>query len=512
MKRRTFIQAASLLPFIPGISAGQQGASHPMQASNHYENATADFFYRPGNAWAADFIPFYADNKFQLFFLLDWRDTKKHGEGTPWYRVSITDFVTYKEHGEMLPRGTKEEQDLYVFTGSVLYANNQYHIFYTGHNPYYIEKGKPQEAVMHAVSNDLDNWRKIKEDSFFALSDDYEMNDWRDPFVFWNEETKEFNMLTAARYKKGIPRRRGLTALSSSRDLKNWAIQAPLYAPGLFFTHECPDLFKMGDWWYFVFSEFSDRVRTRYRMSRKINGPWITPQRDDFDGHAYYAAKTASDGKKRFLFGWNPTKTNERDNGNWEWGGNLVVHELVQLSNGELGVRLPDTVRQAFKKQLPLNFSAIAGNARQVGNSIQVEADESFGALMMSEMPPVCKIETSLRFSKKTGSYGIIFRCDPELNNTYCIRIEPAKGRLVFDMYPRKQPEAFEMVECSREVNLQPGTFYKIELIMDGNKGVVYVNETVAMNFRAYDITTGGWGFFAENGAVTCDNLSISVI
>ena len=80
----------------------------------------------------------------------------------------------------------------------------------------------------------------------------------------------------------------------------------------LYFTHECPDLFKMGDWWYLLFSEFTDLVRTRYRMSRSLSGPWIIPERDDFDGHAFYAAKTASDGNKRFIFGWNPTREGEK--------------------------------------------------------------------------------------------------------------------------------------------------------------------------------------------------------
>ncbi|MEJ7616680.1 MAG: hypothetical protein WKF30_06850 [Pyrinomonadaceae bacterium] len=83
--------------FIPAEQTGaQQGAATTPDATSR------DFFYRPVNAWAADFIPFYAKDKFQLFYLLDWRDVPKHGEGTPWYLISTNDFVNYAEHGEVL--------------------------------------------------------------------------------------------------------------------------------------------------------------------------------------------------------------------------------------------------------------------------------------------------------------------------------------------------------------------------------------------------------------------------
>src|ERR1700730_8879349 len=367
MKRRNFLQATTMIPFFTNTLLSRELIAESKiknknvrsQLDNKKEQ---DFFYKPANAWAADFIPLFDKGAFQLFYLLDWRDKENHGEGTPWYRISTKDFVNFTEHGEALPRGSKEEQDLYVFTGSAIKANGQYHIFYTGHNPHLRRQGKPEQAVMHAVSDDMINWKKIPEHSFFAPSDMHEKDDWRDPFVFWNDETKEYNMLLAARFKKGIPRRRGLTALCSSKDLVKWQVREPFYAPDLYFTHECPDLFKMGDWWYLLFSEFTDLVRTRYRMSHSLKGPWIAPQKDTFDGHAFYAAKTASDGKRRFIFGWNPTRTDAKDTGTWNWGGNLIVHEIYQEKNGELTVRVPDTVAAAFNKPVEHDFTNGTGN------------------------------------------------------------------------------------------------------------------------------------------------------
>lgn len=505
MKRRKFIQATTLLPFLPvAATANSIGRT---QATK--EKAERDFFYRPLDAVAADFIPLYADGEFQLFFLLDWRDRDKHGEGTPWYRISTKDFVHFTEHGEVLPRGTANDQDLYVFTGSAIHANGQYHIFYTGHNPYFADKGRPQQAVMHAVSDDMQTWTKIPGHTFYAPEDTYEKNDWRDPFVFWNNATGEYYMLTAARFKKGVPRRRGLTALSVSKDLVRWQTVDPFYAPDLYFTHECPDLFRMGDWYYLIFSEFSDQVRTRYRMSRSVNGPWTTPARDDFDGHAFYAAKTAFDGKNRYLFGWNPTRGDARDNGGWDWGGNLVVHRIIQQANGELYVSAPDTVRSAFKNEVPLNWLHMTGNVKPSTNKVVVLATGSFGAAITDKMPEICRIRATVNFAKDTKKCGLLIRCDNEFNNSYYLQLEPADNRLSFDMWPRERSETSQMIELNRQIQLVAGKPYTFELFVDGNKGVLYLNDQVAMNFRAYNLQEGAFGVFASEGRAEFSNISI---
>lgn len=180
------------------------GAGGPADAS-----PSREIFYKPKDAWAGDFIPFYSNGQFYLFYLQDWRDRARFGEGTPWYLITTKDFIHFAEHGEMLARGGHDQQDLYVFTGSVTKGEGRYHIFYTGHNPYLRKAGKPEQGVMHAVSDDLLHWKKVPQDTFFSPGGIYEQNDWRDPFVFWNEDAKEYWMLLCARLKTGpVPQAR----------------------------------------------------------------------------------------------------------------------------------------------------------------------------------------------------------------------------------------------------------------------------------------------------------------
>lgn len=502
------LKLSSILPFVgKELLADRSAMSAPLQRVP--DTGHDDFFYRPKDAWAADFIPLYANGEFQLFFLLDWRDVPGHGEGTPWYRISTTDFVHFKEHGEALKRGAESDQDLYVFTGSALQAQGSFHAFYTGENPHLKEQGRPEQAVMHAVSQDLETWTKLPEQTFFAPLDHYEKNDWRDPFVFWNDESHEYNMLLAARHREGIPRRRGLTALCSSKDLTKWHVNEPFYAPDLYYTHECPDLFKMGDWWYLIFSEYSDKARTRYRMSRSLRGPWITPRCDDFDGHAFYAAKSATNGKNRFLFGWNPTRAGAKDDGDWDWGGNLVVHEVYQQKDGQLAVKIPLSVANAFAKKASLSFESGAGQFRYRNGVLELDARETFCAAAAGPQPRLCRINATAKFRRGTQDFGLMFRTSHDFESSYYVRLEPDNNRVVFDQWPKKTISP-QMVELERPLDLSGSDTVTLSVILDGNKGVAYVNDTIAMNFRAYDLLEGNWGFFATNGHVAFSNVEIS--
>jgi beta-fructofuranosidase len=467
-------------------------------------------FYKPENAWAGDFIPFCKDGEFRLFYLHDWRNIDQFGEGVPWYQIGTKDFVHFTEYGEMLSRGTKDEQDLYVFTGSVIEAEGSFHIFYTGHNGWFPGLGRPAQAVMHAVSDDLLHWTKVPGDIYYSPSELYEPNDWRDPFVFWNDEAGEYWMLVAARHKSGPDRRRGVTAYCASKDLKKWEVRGDFYAPGLYYTHECPDLFQMGGWWYLVFSEYTDKIVTRYRMAKSVEGPWLAPRDDTFDGRGYYAAKTWSDGSKRYLFGWIPTREDGQDYNPWNWGGNLAVHELTQNADGTLAVKAPAGVSNAFGRGEAPRFTGGTGRWHAVENGLSVEAEGSYScALSEDVMPGICKISADISFSNDTKGFGFMLRSDSDADKGYYVRLEPQMNRMVFDSWPRKEPDKPFMLELERPVCLSPEEPVHLDAYIDHTICVVYLNNAVAMSARMYNIQAGLFGVFASEGSVVFSNVEL---
>jgi beta-fructofuranosidase len=431
--------------------------------------------------------------------LKDYRDKAAHGEGTPWFHLATRDFVHFTDYGEALARGTPDEQDLYVFTGCVYEHDGLFHIFYTGHNPHLRARGQPEQALMHATSPDLLTWTKDPANPIlFADSNRFEPHDWRDPFVFWNAEAEQFWLLLAARTKQGPSNRRGCTAVAVSPDLVRWRSAEPLWSPHLYFTHECPDLFRMGDWWYLVYSTFTERHITHYRMSRSLSGPWLAPSNDAFDGRAFYAAKTASDGRRRFAFGWDPSRTDETDTGSWNWGGHLVVHEVVQQADGSLTVKMPTEVAEQFALPVSVRPEPRLGQWRIDDRCLEGTADDSFAWCRLASLPRAARLETTITFSTHTRGCGVILRADETLDAYYQVRLEPGRNRVVFDRWPRPGDEPF-MLE--RPVGLAPSQAVQVRVLVEDSTIVIYVNDEVALTTRGYDHKGGACGLFVSEGS-----------
>lgn len=456
-----------------------------------------NFFYRPEVGVAADFIPFYDNGEFKLFYLHDYRDVEKYGEGTPWDLLTTTDFVTFEEQGEVVPRGSEEDQDLYIFTGCIFKEREDlYHLFYTGHNPHLRKKGQPEQAVMHATSSDLKNWTKIPEDTFYAPLEEYEAHDWRDPLVFYNEKDQNYKMLLTARLKDGLTIRRGCTALCSSTDLKNWVVEDPLWVPNQYFAHECPDIFKIGEWWYQIFSEFTDDCQTRYVMSKDLKN-WVAPKNDTFDGRAYYAAKSASDGAKRYLFGWVPTKDGNVDSGFWQWGGNLVVHEIYQKENGELGQRIPTTVSEHFSQKVMSR------------TDLTIESQMGYKHILFDEtLPRKGKFEIKINGATQASAFGFLVNYDAEADSGYAYTFDQRTQLLNFNVQPNTpwNFENFYNVWRTYEEKEE----HILTLVYDEDVFVAYIDDEKALSTRVHR-HGGQFGFFVVDGAVELKQVELYV-
>jgi len=511
MKRRAFLKSAAATAFAAGFfpqaasseTPGPDVAKAEALAESPYSGP--GLYYKPKGGRVGDVIPFYDQGEFRIFHLYQ----ADHEKGiTTWHQVTTKDFIHFSELGTMLPRGTRQDQDLSVATGSVIKdKSGRYHAFYTGYNTVNMAN-KPQQGVMHADSEDLVHWEKRYEDTFYAPTAIYERNDWRDPFVFWNEEAGEYWMLVAARLNTGPSRRRGCTALCTSKDLTHWEAGKPFWAPGLYYTHECPDLFKIGEWWYLVFSEFSESNQTRYRMSRNITGPWIAPEDDVFDCRALYAAKTTSNGKERFLFGWNPLKTGSTDDGKWEWGGTLVMHQLLQRPNGELYVDLPASIGKAFKRSMPINVRSAFGKCDVAADRVTIDTPQSLGIATVAPLPTQCKIVTNIGAIGNCRSFGLMLKLLDDLDTCYFVRFEPARNRMVLDLWRRPGDVPF-ITGFERPLKLTPGEPIELQVILDGTIAEIYVAGKIAMSARLYKPNAGQLGVFSDEGTVTFSKLGI---
>jgi beta-fructofuranosidase len=483
-----------------------------------------EIFYKPQNGWVGDLIPFSHDGKFYLFYLHDKREGKNlddYGFRTTWNLLITTDGTDITDHGVVLPTGNNDDIDESCYTGSVIEdRNGVFHMFYTAQNvslSRYSRDGRPLQFIMHATSRDLITWEKHYDSAFGADETIYEAHDWRDPYVFFHEADSCYYMLVAAR-EKGAPQKTGgCIALCKSADLWNWEAQKPFYSPRAYMTHECPDLFQLNDWWYLVYSTFTERFVTHYRYSKSIFGPWNAPIEDSFDGRAFYAAKTAELRGERWCFAWTPSKRGENDMGMWEWGGTLVMHQLSQQRDGRLFVSLPKGVENRFTEMKP---NVLEDGDLAIEKSVVVSAEYGTAALRLKNLPIVCMIEADIAFSSEIRNFGIGIRQDAMYEDGYFFRLEPYYNRVVFDLWPRRAPGVNQwyldgdkpfVVELERPYQMAHLQSIHIKLIVDGDICVFYVDDAVAMTTRTFNLKHDGWSFFAFDGTIEVSNIRLRI-
>ena len=474
-----------------------------------------NIFYKPKDGWVGDTIPFAHDGKFYIYYLHDERKGNtqdEYGYRTSWNLLITEDGVNIKDCKVVLPVGEYDDADYACYTGSVIEGNDgNFHMFYTAqnnYNPKYHRDGKPLQYVAHAISTDLINWEKLPELTFGADERIYEPFDWRDPFVFYNEEEKCFYMLLAARLRGASEKNGGCVGLCRSYDLLHWEAKEPFYNPETYMTHECPDLFKLGNKWYLVYSTFSEKFVTHYRMSDKLSGPWTSPIEDTFDARAFYAAKTAQVGDKRMAFAWVPTKRGESDFGQYEWGGNFIAHEINQTTDNKLTVKPAEGLINMFNKEF----------VNEKLNKVEIENYEGEKSYVIDGMKDTCMIEAVIEFSEGVRSFGIGLRQDSALANGYYLRFEPFYNRIVADMWPRRIRGVNQwyvdgdkpfMVELERPFDYKSLKDNKVHIrvVTDGSIICLYVNDITALTMRAYNLNRTNWGFFVKDGSIRVSDI-----
>lgn len=322
---------------------------------------------RSTNSFVGDPMPYYNGEEFMMYYLEDLRDGQIGFH--PFSLMTTKDFYHYEDFGEVIPFVNEEDSpERALGTGSIIQDDKGiYHAFYTGHNG----ERNPKEVIMHATSKDGVKWKKIPENTFEG-DESYEKNDFRDPYVFWEEESQEYWMLITTRQDG-----KGIIAKYTSVDLETWENQ------GIFFENdlgndsnlECPSLVEYNGKWYLAFSDQWDQRVVHYRVADHPSGPFREPDSiDHVDGAGFYAGRLETDGENLYLVGWIPTKESHDDRSNYNWAGNLAVHQLVPTGD-HLLAKLPEAVTEQ------LDFQSFPSGSYATGEEIIVE-----GNLLKSEI------------------------------------------------------------------------------------------------------------------------------
>ncbi|MBD1362395.1 DUF4975 domain-containing protein [Mucilaginibacter sp. ZT4R22] len=478
---------------------------------NIYPKPVANSAAGNGTGWVGDVMPYYVNGQFEIFYLFDAPDrVKQSSPGQhPIAKLTSKDLLNFTDAGEMITYGNSNTQDHLIGTGSMVKAGDTYYYYYTGFNsnPNWLTNNNPgfvgantREAIMYATSKDLKTWTK-KSDYVLKASEGFSGTDFRDPYVFYNDEFSEYWMLVSTQQAgKGII----LVYTSSDPATNKWTIRSPLNVQGDYLMLECSDILKMDGKYYMLFAEdWSSTPGTHYRVATSTAGPWLKPAdgQDMFDGHQFYAGRAATDGTAYYTLGWAHRRNPENDGGTRTWGGNLISHEFFKLGSDKLGVKSPAAVSAYFTKEAEPVVSANTGTVAHTGANYTLTGGSALALYKFAGLDSTSKITGSFSLANLTGTASIGLNTKADNSSTYVIKLEPANNRIA-------------AYNNGAEVTRVPFTFeagksYTFSMIIDGSVAVLYINNQVALTNRVYSMAGNPWSLSADAQGLNVNGLKV---
>lgn len=437
--------------------------------------------------YVGDPMPFFDNGKMNIFYLQDGRNTS--GAYHPINLMQTENYYEYEEKGTVVPFSKSIfDPDYALGTGSVIKdKDGLYHFYYTGHNS--SSKEFPyNEKIQHATSSDLLSWTKHPEHGFYGTHDDF-----RDPYVLYMEEDNCYWMLVTTRRNN-----KGVLDLYKSTDLITWNYDSIFYENGNYsYNMECPTLIKYNSYWYLSFSEQGSERVTRYRYTDSLSNAWKVPTDDRIDDKGFYAGRLEKDDQgKMYAVGWCATKVGEIDQGDFDWGGNLVVHEIVQKSNGELGTKLIDGIKNKLSNKVGYKF---VSNKKEV-SSLEMQSSNYASKAIEPIGSNKTRIEFKLRRKSDSGACGLTFGCTNDNTiGTICLEFNIESKFInfyneVYNVGNKQSPQL--------SIPMENAFVYDVQIIIDNQILVVYVNNKSCLTTRIYDMRVGNFAFYVENSNV----------
>jgi hypothetical protein len=290
-----------------------------------------------------------------------------------------------------------------ICTGSPFVHDGRIYIYYA------TRLSDWRQVLSRAASDDGIHFTKLQPNPFAVPPPGYDPLHFRDPLVFSDEDGCGYHMIvTSMLQNPPLDGRGGCLAHLTSPDLYAWEIQEPLLIPGYDDAPECPDYFFWNGWYYLL---FSNRLTTRYRMSRQPLGPWLRPPVDILDSPLTRVMKTAPFGPNRRIgAAWLGTRIGDCDDGRPQWGGCLLLREIIQHPDGTLGVKVPVETAPVSGSPLPLVIRPLTANTTVEGHTAHLHGAEGLEAAVVPSVPQNVRILLDVQPEPNGGSFGLRLR------------------------------------------------------------------------------------------------------
>lgn len=439
------------------------------------------YFKPKGNLFVGDCIPFYHNNTYYLYWLLDSAHHAALGGlgGHQWALSTSTDLKTWKHYPVVL--GIEQDWEKSICTGSVVYYKNKFYAFYA--TRLVDAEGKVNEQLSYAISEDGIHFSKQPPNPFYTAAPGYNKRNFRDPKVVVDDKGVFHLFVSSAKEASPTHDNGALVHLSSS-DLKTWTVLDPLIY-GEIDVPECPDYFQWKGWYYLVYGQGGN---TWYLKSKAPYGPWETPRYQALNEDWVNVAKTAAfNGGRRIVAGWIPNKKNNEDHGREIFGGNIVLRELAQEADGTLNTFLPP-------EAIPATGESIA-----VPASKTIDAPNGLEVSFFSNLPADYVLSFDATPATATAEYGVYLRSNQDAAAAY---------KLSFSAANRAVGLAETHIAAVEGLDKK----IKVQIIVRGDIIDVCINGKRCIDNRLYEKKGNAAALYAKHGKVIFSNIKIAAL
>jgi beta-fructofuranosidase len=463
------------------------------------------------------------DNKLHLFHLtLPNRDLIAHAvsdDGLSWKALPMA--IRTGDPGSC--------DDDMIRTMSVTKHNNLFYMLYTAASR---AEGGRFERVALATSKDLIKWEKHTGNPIGEADGKYYEAEvslskrafWRDPKPYY--ENGIYYGLVCGRTNSGPFLRRGTVALMTSKDLISWEVKEPIFNPTQYFNLECPQLYKINDYYYIIASTMEDSAQ-RYWVSKDINGPYLTLGDNRLmPANSHYAGRLALFKGKHIFCCW----TKSFEDGPSPYGlrserGGVVKYvpsplEIKQYEDGRLTL-IASSAWESYEKTdsksfIMENYYFINGNhtAEFDASSLLMKVESGMEIVASQIINKNFKLEGQIYLEAAKGGLG--FHLNKE-SAGYFLEIIPEENRIRLIRHLKAviadENEWFDYkVLQEKHVNFgkldTQGIMFMLRVV--GGEIEFSLNNQVIISTVSVAKMEGNIGFFADCGAIRLENLKIT--
>jgi beta-fructofuranosidase len=445
-------------------------------------------YWKPrGKAYAGDCMVTCKDGEFHIFYLFDrLHHAAKWGLGAHQYgHFSSKDLRTWVHHPLAVP--IDRQWECAMGTGNIIYneKDEKWYAFYTDCGSRIQFFDKPQRGAWL--------FRSVSDDGIHFTKDFKPVRPGFDSDIFYVPETGQFHLIAEG----------GRTHFQSD-DLQRWTTvensQFRKIAERDNLSVICPDTLAWNSWHYFTTGS------SRIYKSRDPLGPWEEIPKHIFDGLYYSKMHEFKDGRA-LAAGWV---------GFPEWGGNIVVRELVQTPDGELGMKFVPEMIPGSGNALSLPLAKTEGDVSGDLHSLRIRAGNLLSYASIDEVPYDVRIRLVAKPSEGVEVFGLCCRGDGDYESGNELSFRPGTRHVQFahphdgglgDLQPVRLTMHGDMGAMPPVGGLnQP---FSIELIAKGRILDVCIDNRRTLVARRDGLGGRRLFFFAEGGEVEFEQIEI---